>query len=69
MVEEPGLNIANMIYLREGIIIIDHEYAKQRIKIGYVAIKGQMLKKLKDTKDFIENVGKGKSTACFKIYF
>lgn len=29
MVEEPGLNIANMIYLREGIIIIiDHEYAK-----------------------------------------
>lgn len=25
MVEEPGLNIANMIYLREGIIIIDHD--------------------------------------------
>ena len=28
-----------------------------------------MLKKLKDTKDFIENVGKGKSTACLKFIF
>ena len=37
--------------------------------IGYVAKQGQMLKKLRDTKDFIENVGKSKSTACFKIYF
>ena len=41
MVEEPGLNIANMIDLREGIIIIDHEYAKH-IKMQNKELKQDM---------------------------
>lgn len=35
--------------------------------IGYAAIKGQMLKKFKDTEDYIENVGRSRSTVYFKI--
>ena len=35
--------------------------------IGYAAIKGQMLKEFRDTEDYIENVGRSRSTVYFKI--
>ena len=71
IVEEPGLTIANMINLREAITIINHyeEIIKKENKktIGYVVIQGQMLKKFRDTEDFIENVGLSRSAIYFKI--
>ena len=59
-VEELEFNTTSIIDPREAITIINHyeEIIKTQKKktISYVAIQGLMLKKFKDTEDFIENV-------------
>ena len=71
-VEQQGFNITDQ---KKGITIINHykEITKTKNKqankqtIRYVAIQREVLKKFKDIKSFIENVGLSKSTLCFKI--
>ena len=41
--------------------------SQNKIMIGYVGKHGQLLKKLKETKQFVENVGQSKPTVCSKI--
>ena len=60
-VEEPWLNIANLIDTGGAITII-HRYeetikTRNKKTIGFVAKQTQILKKFKDTEEFLENVG------------
>ena len=59
-VEEPWLNIANLIDTGGAITII-HRYeetikTRNKKTIGFVAKQTQILKKFKDTEEFLENV-------------
>ena len=68
--EDIEFNITSITDLREGINVIDHyeEIMKTQKKkiIEYAAIQVQMLKKFKDTKDFIKDIGLSRSTVHFK---
>lgn len=68
--EETGLNIANVIDPGEAMTIIYHHEeiikAQNKRVIGYVSKQGQILKKFRDTENFVENVGKIRSTVYFK---
>ena len=69
--EEPRFNIANLINPREAITVIYsyEEIIKTQNKetIAYVAKQGQILKKFKDTEEFVENMEQSPSTVYFNI--
>ena len=70
-VEESDFDVKNFVDQREAINKIKHydEVIKTGNKntVRYEKIQGQMLKRLKDTKGFDENVGLSQSTIYFKI--
>ena len=69
--EEVEFNITRINNPREAINIANHyeEIMKTRNKkvIGILATQEQMLKKVKDMYDFIENIRLSRSTVYFKI--
>ena len=70
-VEESDFDIKSIANQKEAINKIKHydEIIKTGNKntIRYKSIQGQMLKKSKDSKEFVENVGVSRSTIYFKI--
>ena len=70
-VEESDFDVKNFVDQREAINKIKH-YDKiiktgNKNTVKYEKIQGQMLKRLKDTKGFDENVGLSRSTIYLKI--
>lgn len=71
--KEPGIDpAADAITDRLEAVRIVQRYkevikSQNKIMIGYVGKQGQLFKKLRETEQFLENVGQSKPRVCFKI--